>query len=86
MNTPCQGQEKSDRLVVLVQPQMGLSGEFSRHPPLSLLFVASALKKLGIRTEILDTRVISENWKEILEGFIGQQPLWVGCTVMAGFR
>ncbi len=85
MNTPYQEQENAKPLVILIQPQMGLSGEFSRHPPLSLLFVASALKKLGMRTEILDTRVVEENWRDRLRSLLAQNPLWVGFTVMAGF-
>lgn len=85
MNTPYRDPKNTDPLVILIQPQMGLSGEFSRHPPLSLLFVASALKKLQIRVEILDTRVVEDNWQKILKGLLLQNPLWIGFTVMAGF-
>ncbi|HPW58137.1 MAG TPA: radical SAM protein [Candidatus Rifleibacterium sp.] len=71
--------------VVLVQPQMGLSGEFSQHLPLSLLYVAAPLKKLGVRVEILDTRVIEQDWRIRLSELLTTNPLWVGFTVMAGF-
>jgi len=33
------------RKIILVQPAMGVAGEFVRHPPLSLLYVASGLVK-----------------------------------------
>ncbi len=72
--------------VILIQPQMGLSGEFSRHLPLSLLYVAAALKKLDIGVKILDTRVIEADWRcELQKLIVDCQPLWVGLTVMAGF-
>lgn len=71
--------------VVLVQPQMGLSGEFSKHLPLSLLYIASVLKKLAVRVEILDTRVAEDDWRKRLKELLTLQPLWVGFTVMAGF-
>ncbi len=71
--------------VILIQPRMGLSGEFSQHLPLSLLYIASALKKLAVRVEILDARVIEDDWRVRLKKLLNVQPLWVGFTVMAGF-
>ncbi len=85
MNTACHDKEKSKPLVLLVQPQMGLSGEFSRHPPLSLIYVASALKDLPVRVEILDTRVCGDHWRRKLADYLLQKPLMVGFTVMAGY-
>lgn len=77
---------RNKRAVILIQPQMGLSGEFSRHLPLSLLYIASALKKLDVGVKILDTRVIEADWRQKLQSLIADcQPLWVGLTVMAGF-
>lgn len=85
MSTPCRDSIEFKPLIVLVQPQMGLSGEFSRHLPLSLLYVAAALKNLPVRVEILDTRVTEGNWQKKLQEFLDQKPLWIGFTVMAGF-
>lgn len=85
MNTLSPNQINHNRPVVLIQPQMGLSGEFSRHLPLSLLYVASALTRMNVKVEILDTRVLENNWKTILGNLLQQNPLWVGFTVMAGF-
>ena len=67
---------RNKRSVILIQPQMGLSGEFSRHLPLSLLYVAAALKKLDIGVKILDTRVIEADWRCELQKLIADcQPL-----------
>jgi len=85
MNTLSPNQTDPEHFVVLIQPRMGLSGEFSRHLPLSLLYVASVLVKMNIRVEILDTRVVENDWRKALEGYLKQKPLWLGFTVMAGF-
>ena len=86
MSTNLQYQLKENNFVVLVQPQMGLSGEFARHLPLSLLYVAAPLKKMGIEVVILDRRVVHEkSWKNELLDYLGKKPLWIGFTVMAGF-
>lgn len=87
MLTSSQFQAKeNNKFVVLVQPQMGLSGEFARHLPLSLLYVAAPLKKLGIDVVILDRRVIhNKSWENELLEHLNNKPLWIGFTVMAGF-
>jgi len=85
MNTPCQSPEADNPLVILVQPQMGLSGDFSRHLPLSLLYVAAPLTAMAVDVEILDTRVIEGNWREALLRLLQRKPAWVGFTVMAGY-
>lgn len=85
MNTLSQNQTEPEHFVVLIQPRMGLSGEFSRHLPLSLLYVASVLVKMNIRVEIVDTRVADTDWRKMLEDYLRQRPLWIGFTVMAGF-
>ena len=63
---------------------MGLSGEFSQHPPLSLLFVASALTRFPVKIEILDTRIIRESWKTLILEKLKEPLLFVGFTVMSG--
>ncbi len=85
MNTSYSKQENKP-FVVLVQPQMGLSGEFSRHLPLSLLYVAAPIIRLGVEVRIVDTRVAAAPvWKAQLKELVERKPLWVGFTVMAGF-
>ncbi|PKL49339.1 MAG: hypothetical protein CVV42_06510 [Candidatus Riflebacteria bacterium HGW-Riflebacteria-2] len=85
MNTPYQDQGPDKPLVILIQPQMGLSGDFSRHLPLSLLYVAAPLTKMSVDIEILDTRVLEGNWREALQKLLRRKPIWVGFTVMAGY-
>ncbi|MBP5467748.1 MAG: cobalamin-dependent protein, partial [Candidatus Riflebacteria bacterium] len=86
MSTNSQYQAEGNKFVVLVQPQMGLSGEFARHLPLSLLYVASPLKKMGIEVIILDRRIVhNKSWENELLEYIKNKPLWIGFTVMAGF-
>ncbi len=63
---------------------MGMSGEFVRHLPLSLLYVASGLIKDGFEVTILDNRVAKRPWKEILLENIGDDTLFAGITVMSG--
>ena len=85
MNTPYQDQKPDKPLVVLIQPQMGLSGDFSRHLPLSLLYVAAPLTKMSVAVEILDTRVLEGSWRDALQQLLQRKPIWVGFTVMAGY-
>ena len=86
MSTNLQYQQKKNNFVVLIQPQMGLSGEFARHLPLSLLYVSVPLRKMGIDVVILDRRITNNtNWKKELLSYLNMKPLWVGFTVMAGY-
>ena len=61
MSTNLQYQLKENNFVVLVQPQMGLSGEFARHLPLSLLYVAAPLKKMGIEGKNKNDSLVLRN-------------------------
>jgi len=63
---------------------MGVSGEFVRHPPLSLLYVASGLVKEGFEVSIIDLRVSSDPGPETVVRALGPDVLWVGLTVMGG--
>jgi radical SAM superfamily enzyme YgiQ (UPF0313 family) len=69
--------------VLLIQPQMGLSGEFSCHLPLSLLYVAAALRGRA-EVEILDTRVCKSSWQKALAAKLQTDYLFIGFTVMSG--
>jgi len=63
---------------------MGMSGEFTRHPPLSLLYVASGLVKAGFRVELLDVRLHPHDWTARLDALLGPDVVMVGLTVMSG--
>ncbi len=63
---------------------MGVSGEFVRHPPLSLIYVASGLVREGFEVEIIDLRVAPDSSPETVVRALGPDVLWVGLTVMGG--
>lgn len=70
--------------ILLIQPPMGILGEFSRHLPLSLLYVASALKGLPVKIKIIDNRILKESWKEHLASQLNENTILAGLTVMSG--
>ncbi|MFZ2961170.1 MAG: radical SAM protein [Candidatus Ozemobacteraceae bacterium] len=70
--------------VLLIQPTMGIAGEFALHPPLSLLYVAAGLKKAGFQPTIIDHRIHSDHWQENLREQLAKNPVYVGITVMSG--
>jgi len=70
--------------VILVQPQMGFLGEFVKHIPLSLLYVASGLIKNNFEVKILDCRVNHKNWEKNLKNLLTDNVIFVGVTVMSG--
>lgn len=70
--------------VILIQPTMGLAGEYVRHIPLSLLFVAAALKDIPVQIEIIDTRLDPGGWRETLAAHLDADVVFVGLTVMSG--
>lgn len=73
----------TDRKIILVQPSMGVAGEFVRHPPLSLLYVASGLVKEGFDVRIIDLRASTGGVAEVVKS-LDADVLWVGLTVMGG--
>jgi radical SAM superfamily enzyme YgiQ (UPF0313 family) len=70
--------------IILIQPTMGISGEFARHIPLSLLYVASGLIKNKFEVIILDNRVYPDRWRKKLVDYLDENTLFVGITVMSG--
>ncbi len=70
--------------ILLIQPTMGISGEYVRHIPLSLLYVASGLVKSGFRVTILDNRLYPDRWEKVLAENLDDSILFVGLTVMSG--
>ncbi|MBF0502704.1 MAG: B12-binding domain-containing radical SAM protein [Candidatus Riflebacteria bacterium] len=70
--------------VLLIQPTMGITGEFALHPPLSLLYVAAGLKKNGFQPIIIDHRVHYDRWQISLLEQLARKPVYVGITVMSG--
>ena len=74
---------KKDR-IVMVYPYQGFSGTLVKHMPLSLLYASSELVKTGFEVKILDTRVLSGDWRAPLKELITDNTLCVGISVMSG--
>lgn len=71
--------------LILIYPHMGLSGNFVRHTPLSLLYASMDAIEQGFEVELLDNRFHIEDWKEELEKKISDPSvLAVGVSVMSG--
>jgi radical SAM superfamily enzyme YgiQ (UPF0313 family) len=70
--------------VILIQPAMGFSGEYCRHIPLSLLYVAAGLRTLPLEIVIVDVRLHADSWRERLQAQLTPNTLLVGITVMSG--
>lgn len=70
--------------VLLIQPTMGMTGEFARHLPLSLLYVAAGIRRAGYQPIILDHRILSSTWQDSLRNHLQHKPIFVGITVMSG--
>ncbi|KAF0225584.1 MAG: hypothetical protein FD176_270 [Rhodospirillaceae bacterium] len=72
------------RTIVLVYPQQGFSGNYVRHMPLSLLYVASEVIKSGWDVRVVDTRV-HEDWRERLTAISTETGIFcLGISVMSG--
>lgn len=70
--------------IVLVQPRMGFLGEFVKHPPLSLLYLATELVKNGYEVKVIDNRLYGNNWRNKFIDALDNNVVLVGCTVMTG--
>ncbi|MBF0466913.1 MAG: B12-binding domain-containing radical SAM protein [Nitrospirae bacterium] len=70
--------------VLMVYPNLGFSGVFVRHVPLSLLYASIELVKHGFKVDIVDTRVFPNAWKSMIKNLINSNTLVVGISVMTG--
>jgi len=70
--------------ILLIYPEMGLSGAYVRHPPLSLLYAAVDSIGAGFAVDIADTRLFSGNWQEELAATITSATVLAGISVMTG--
>lgn len=79
----CMNPQKNKLL--LVYPHMGLSGNFVRHAPLSLLYTSIEVIEAGYGVELLDNRLHLQDWKEVLAQKLADPSLLaVGVSVMTG--
>jgi radical SAM superfamily enzyme YgiQ (UPF0313 family) len=75
--------DKKKRLL-LIYPQMGMSGAYVRHIPLSLLYAAVDSLKAGFEIDIVDTRLCPTSWKEELAAKISPESILAGVSVITG--
>ena len=68
----------------MVYPQLGMSGAFVLHAPLSLIYASIDLVKNGIDVEILDNRLYPDSWRQKLKSLLAEEVLVVGISVMTG--
>ncbi|MBF0129926.1 MAG: B12-binding domain-containing radical SAM protein [Alphaproteobacteria bacterium] len=70
--------------IVMVYPRQGFSGAYVKHMPLSLLYASAEVVKKGWDVKILDTRVVSGDWRPALRSLINDGTVLVGISVMSG--
>jgi radical SAM superfamily enzyme YgiQ (UPF0313 family) len=71
--------------ILLVYPQLGISGILVQHMPLSLLYAAIDSIKAGFKIEIVDLRLDPKNWKEEISSKISSgETILIGVSVMTG--
>jgi radical SAM superfamily enzyme YgiQ (UPF0313 family) len=70
--------------IVMVYPQQGFSGTYVKHMPLSLLYASSEVVKHGYDVKIVDTRIMTSDWRPVLAREIDADTTCVGISVMSG--
>jgi radical SAM superfamily enzyme YgiQ (UPF0313 family) len=70
--------------IIMVYPQLGMSGAFVLHAPLSLLYASIDVVRNGIDVEIFDTRLHPDSWQQMLKPRLTGEVLIVGISVMSG--
>jgi len=70
--------------ILLIYPKTGFSGNFTKHPPLSLLYASSELVKNGFDVEIFDIRLCVNSWEGELKKRLTKDISIVGISVMSG--
>lgn len=70
--------------IIMVYPQLGMSGSFVMHAPIGLLYAASRLVRRGMEVVVFDARLHGRNWKERLGELLNGETLAVGVSVMTG--
>ena len=70
--------------ILLVYPPLGMSGNFVRHAPISLLYAASLVVKAGYEVEIFDARLHGAGWREKMATRVTPEVLLTGVSVMSG--
>lgn len=70
--------------ILLIYPEMGLSGAYVRHIPLSLLYAAVDSLKAGFAIDIVDARLCHDSWQEKISSRVTPDTLLAGVSVITG--
>lgn len=70
--------------ILLIYPEMGMSGAYVRHLPLSLLYAAVDSLKAGFAIDIVDARLCPDSWQEEIRKAIGSDTILAGVSVITG--
>jgi len=69
---------------ILIYPQLGAFDGFVRDVPLSLIYAAADSVKHGFRVDILDLRLVGEDWRQEIDRRMSPACKVVGLSVMTG--
>ncbi|MDD2733606.1 MAG: radical SAM protein [Desulfuromonadaceae bacterium] len=75
---------QNKKRILLAYPQMGMSGSYVRHIPLSLLYAAIGSISAGFAVDIVDTRLNPTGWREELKATITPDTVLLGVSVITG--
>ncbi len=70
--------------ILLIYPEMGLSGAYVRHLPLSLLYAAVDSLKAGFAVDIVDVRLCPDSWQAEIRARITPETILAGVSVISG--
>jgi len=70
--------------ILLIYPEMGMSGAYVRHLPLSLLYVAVDSLKAGFAVDIVDARLCPDSWQEEISSKVTPNTILAGVSVITG--
>lgn len=70
--------------ILLIYPEMGLSGAYVCHLPLSLLYTAVDSLKAGFAVDIVDARLYPDSWQEEINRNVTADTILAGVSVITG--
>jgi len=70
--------------ILLIYPEMGMSGAYVRHIPLSLLYAAIDSIKAGFAVDIVDARLAPATWREEIAAKLTPDTVIAGVSVITG--
>lgn len=75
---------QTQKRILLIYPEMGMSGAYVCHIPLSLLYTAIDSIKSGFAIDIVDTRLSPDTWQDDISAKITPETILAGVSVITG--